>query len=203
MKLCTSSMWGRLFRASALSTCSTPSRVCRPRGQHVGAIFAGSGQLGTTLERKVRETQSRDVRLLGFVNQTQLPDIYAAADALVLPSEMDPRASVVNEAMAAGLPVVISSGTGVWGPGDLVRHGREGLVFRAADIDQLTLSCEFLLDSAKRDRMSSSAANRIQIWSYDTAAAGWCQAAHEVVGSCSPAYSALPPTGQPPSSASI
>ena len=52
------------------------------------------------------------VTLSDFVQPEALPDIYAAAGALVLPSRLDSWGVVALEACASGLPVVISDGCG-------------------------------------------------------------------------------------------
>ena len=49
----------------------------------------------------------------GFVQPDALPEIYAAAGALVLPSREDLWGVVALEACTAGLPVVVSDGCGV------------------------------------------------------------------------------------------
>jgi glycosyltransferase involved in cell wall biosynthesis len=70
------------------------------------------------------------------VNQRELPDWYAAADALVLPSDSrETWGLVVNEAMAAGLPVVVSDAAGC--SVDLVRHGANGFTYPCGDVDAL------------------------------------------------------------------
>jgi glycosyltransferase involved in cell wall biosynthesis len=148
------------------------------RGLPAGAIFAGSGPL----EHEIRHRASdlNDVHFLGFVNQERLPHIYAAADIFVLPSTRDPRGTVVNEAMAAGLPVVVTHGTGVWGPGDLVQHGREGFVVAVGDDRALSEALDRLLDPRLRYSMGQAALRRLDSWNYDVAAAGWEAAAVSV-----------------------
>jgi glycosyltransferase involved in cell wall biosynthesis len=49
---------------------------------------------------------------LGFVNQSRMTGVYAAADCLALPSARETWGLVVNEALAAGLPCVISNRVG-------------------------------------------------------------------------------------------
>lgn len=149
-------------------------------GHAVGAVFAGAGELEPVLRRQVEESRLHDVELLGFVNQSELPDLYAAADVFVLPSRKDPRGMVVNEAMAAGRPVIVSTGTGVWGPGDLVEHGREGFVVDTDDDRALAESVRRLLDPSLRQSMGHAASERAAYWSFDRAAAGWVQAVDAV-----------------------
>lgn len=145
-------------------------------GQRVGLIVAGTGPV---LDR-VRYAAARldAAHLLGFVNQSPLPSVYAAADVFVLPSCQEPHGTVVNEAMAAGLPVVVSSGTGVWGPCDLVMHGREGFVFERDNLEGLLAACRGLLNPERRLRMGLAARERVRECSYETAVAGW----HTAIG---------------------
>jgi glycosyltransferase involved in cell wall biosynthesis len=70
----------------------------------VTAIFAGDGSLADAIRNSL--PAKRGV-VTGFVNQSELPMYYQAADILVLPSNAETWGLVVNEAMAAGtLPVV-------------------------------------------------------------------------------------------------
>ena len=80
---------------------------------------------------------------LGHVDQGDLPALYAAADALVLPSIAtatfrEPWGLVANEAMHQGTPVVASDAVGAVA-GGLVRDGRNGLVFPGGDAGALAL----------------------------------------------------------------
>lgn len=146
------------------------------RGHAVGAILVGTGEQEEALRAFAGEHALSHVHFAGFVNQGELPDVYAAADAFVLPSAKDPRATVVNEAMAASRPVVVSTGTGVWGPGDLVADHREGFVFPTSDVPALARACEALTDVETRARMGAAAYSRARDWSFDLAVRGWREA---------------------------
>jgi glycosyltransferase involved in cell wall biosynthesis len=62
-----------------------------------------------------------------------MPSLYAAADLLVLPSDhQETWGLVVNEAMACGIPAVVSDAVGC-GP-DLIEAGHTGAVFPLGDI---------------------------------------------------------------------
>ena len=143
------------------------------QGHSVGLILAGSGPMEAELRRQVAYRNMTDVHFLGFMNQSKIPMVYAAGDVFVLPSQRDPRATVVNEAMAAGLPIIVSSGTGVWGPGDLAQHGHDALVFPTGDLAALRDACMYLTDPRARADMARVAAARMEHWGYEAAVAGW------------------------------
>lgn len=151
-------------------------------GQPAGALFVGTGELEDALRSRAAQLGMDEAHMVGFVNQTQLPQLYAAADVLVLPSIKDPRATVVNEAMAAGKPVIVSTGTGVWGPGDLVTNGKEGFVVDTDDDAALVAACRALMDGTLRSQMGRAASARAEYWSFDRAARGWEEAAASLTG---------------------
>ena len=94
------------------------------------------GRKESHLERRAAELGLEDrVRFLGFVNQSQLPSVYCAADLFVLPSLFEPFGLVVNEAMLCGLPVAVSDRVGA--KFDLVRPDENGYVFPAGDVEAL------------------------------------------------------------------
>lgn len=99
-------------------------------------VFAGEGPLRPQLESEVAALGiTPRVRFLGFVNQSQLPAIYTAADVMVLPSEYEPFAVVVNEAMLCGCPVIASNHVGA--ARDLVTPVCPEAVYTCGDIDTL------------------------------------------------------------------
>jgi glycosyltransferase involved in cell wall biosynthesis len=128
-------------------------------------VFAGDGPLRSTLERKASELKIADrVQFLGFINQSQLPPIYRAADLLVLPSHYEPFGLVVNEAMLSGCPVAVSDRVGA--KFDLVRPGENGYIFPVGDVDALAaILQEILRDPEKRARMGDAARQRMETWS--------------------------------------
>jgi len=109
----------------------------RQHGVPAHALFIGDGDLRASLERRAAEQGIRDaVTISGFINQAELPAWYAAADALVLPSDArETWGLVVNEAMAAGLPVVVSDAAGC--APDLVEEGANGWTYACGDVAAL------------------------------------------------------------------
>ena len=109
----------------------------RRRGVDARALFIGDGELRAAITlRAARSGIDEAVCIGGFVNQRDLPAWYAAADALVLPSDSrETWGLVVNEAMAAGLPVVVSDAAGC--SPDLVRSGENGFTYPCGDVGAL------------------------------------------------------------------
>lgn len=128
-------------------------------------VYAGDGPERSSLERRADELGVAErVRFLGFVNQSQLPSVYCAADLFVLPSLFEPFGLVVNEAMLCGLPVVVSDHVGA--KFDLVHPDENGYVFPAGDVEALaTIFQQILPDPQKRARMGSEARRRMETWS--------------------------------------
>lgn len=134
-------------------------------------VFAGSGGLEAELRARAR---GLPVVFTGFLNQSELPAAYAAADALVLPSlgARETWGLAVNEAMAARLPCIVSSHVG--GGADLVAPGRTGWIFEAGHVDALaeTLRTAFA-DPARLAAMGAAARAHVAAgFHYDQATAG-------------------------------
>jgi glycosyltransferase involved in cell wall biosynthesis len=126
-------------------------------------VFAGAGPLRTSLEAEALGVASR-VRFLGFVNQSRLPAVYASSDLMVLPSEYEPFAVVVNEAMCCGCAVVASDRVGA--ARDLVAPVAPQFVFPCGDIDALAaILKDALSDTARLQSVAHAAFAHIQTWS--------------------------------------
>ncbi len=99
-------------------------------------VIAGDGE-----ERpEIQETVSRlrmggSVHLVGAKSYADIPTCYALATAFVHASTTEPWGLVVNEAMASGLPVLVSNRCGC--ASDLVHEGVNGFTFDPCDTDQL------------------------------------------------------------------
>jgi len=99
-------------------------------------VFAGDGPQRNLLESRVNALGLADrVRVMGFVNLSQLPGFYYAADLFVLPSAYDPCPLVVPEAMFSGLPVILSDA--VLGRLEMIDVGKSGYLYPCGDVDAL------------------------------------------------------------------
>jgi glycosyltransferase involved in cell wall biosynthesis len=104
-------------------------------------LVVGDGPLRALAESRAAESRpGRRIVALPFRQQQEIAALYAASDALVLPSREDPWPLVVVEAMTAGLPVLASDAVG--NAADLIEPGQTGFVFRARDAAALARSFE-------------------------------------------------------------
>lgn len=169
------SSWGALPEDKVILFCAKLQPWKRPadllhafveaRLRSAMLVFAGEGPMRTELEAEVAALGvSSRVRFLGFVNQSQLPAVYKSADIMVLPSEYEPFAVVVNEAMCCGCPVIASDRVGA--VGDLVVPGRTGFVYPCGDTAALAgILKEAIADPARLETLRQGALTRMQSWS--------------------------------------
>lgn len=138
--------------------------------RRAAVLFLGHGALHDTLSRYAREHELH-VEFAGFVNQSELPRHYAMADVFVLPSTYEPRGAVINEAMACGLPVVVTDRCGSLG--DIVRDRENALVYPAGDAVALARHLDLLVDEpALRGRMAGRSLEIISTWDFASGVAG-------------------------------
>jgi 1,2-diacylglycerol 3-alpha-glucosyltransferase len=117
------------------------------------------------------------VEFLDWVSYAELPDHYGQAALFVLPSRFEPWGLVVNEAMAAGLPVLVSDAVGC--APDLVDSANGG-VFRAGEVAALQSRLDAFAESAldHRSAMSECSLQRIE----SMGCSQWAQALERSVG---------------------
>jgi glycosyltransferase involved in cell wall biosynthesis len=146
--------------------------AARQSGAPVRGLVVGSGPLDTET-RHLANSLEAPVSFAGFQNQSALPDYLASADALVLPSDGgETWGLVVNEAMACGLPTIVSSAAGCGR--DLIDEGRTGYRFPVGDIDRLAAAIVAVVDLVHNNRGAvwQAVADKIARYSCSSAVAG-------------------------------
>jgi glycosyltransferase involved in cell wall biosynthesis len=99
----------------------------------------------------------------GFKQYSELLVYYGLAGAFILASTSEQWGLVVNEAMAAGLPVIVSSRCGC--APDLVKHGENGFVFDPEDANSLAQHLRYVSsDECPRDLMGEASRKIINEW---------------------------------------
>jgi glycosyltransferase involved in cell wall biosynthesis len=139
--------------------------------QQVGMVFVGDGASGDRLQREAASICPGMVRFPGFAQREQLPAYYALAEMLVLPTYTDTWALVVNEAMACGLPVVLTRTAGC--APDLITENWNGLLVPPRDVLALTRAMNQLLSQRDvRAIMADNSEKRILEYSPEIWATG-------------------------------
>jgi glycosyltransferase involved in cell wall biosynthesis len=137
----------------------------------VDLVFAGEGVSRAELMRRASAINPGSVHFAGFVHREQLAVYYGLAEVFVFPTHTDPWGLVVNEAMACGLPIIVSSAAGC--AADLVVDHWNGLVVRPADSNQLASAmAELVRDTKLRFLLAQRSSEKILQYSPEACAAG-------------------------------
>jgi glycosyltransferase involved in cell wall biosynthesis len=126
---------------------------------------------------------SQHVLFTGFVDDEKRNQLLHLAEIAVFPSLYEPFGIVALEAMAAGLPVVVSD---VGGLADVIDHGRNGLKMYPNDEYSLALQVKDLLRNPKLRRTIRDAAFQdIQKYDWNRIAIRTIDIYHHVLGGSS------------------
>lgn len=123
-------------------------------------VLLGDGDGRADLER-LAGPESEGVVFAGFQQADVLPAYYGLAGAFVHPATLDQWALVINEAAAAGLPLVVSDGTGA--APDLVDEGSNGFTFPAADEAALARALDRIASLPDAERAAFGDRSRILV----------------------------------------
>ncbi len=134
--------------------------------------LVGSGELESTLRQTVHASNVADkVDFTDFLQYDPLAKVFRAGFSLILPSFSDQWGLVVNEAMAAGLPVLVSRECGC--AADLVQEPHNGFIFdpfSTEDIARALRSAD--VKEPEWQKMSTRSTEIIAKWTVDAFAKG-------------------------------
>jgi 1,2-diacylglycerol 3-alpha-glucosyltransferase len=136
-----------------------------------GLVFAGDGDAREDLMSRAKAVIPGAICFPGFAQREELAGLYALAEALVLPTYSDTWGLVVNEAMACGLPVVVSEVAGC--VVDLVEDGWNGYVVPSRNAERLAVAIDSILRQPELSgRMRLNSFDRIRTYSPQACADG-------------------------------
>jgi glycosyltransferase involved in cell wall biosynthesis len=140
-------------------------------GRRIRVLIVGSGPMQDELKQLAASLgDAVEVNFAGFLTQDELPSFYVQARLFCFPTSWDPWGVVVNEACAAGLPVLSTSKAGV--VGELVRDGENGRVL-PLDVEQWAEAARVILaDEAMLHRMSARSLELVGKYTFEEAADG-------------------------------
>ena len=119
-------------------------------------VLVGGDYLNGDLQRwAARRATGRDIRFVG--ERADALPWYQAADIFVLPSRWEGLSNALLEAMSCGLPVIA---TAVGGNGDVIEHGRTGLLVRPDEPGELCEAMRRLMGEPRLRIMLADAGRR-------------------------------------------
>lgn len=129
-------------------------------------VIVGDGEERENLEHQVSALGLAGVRFAGFQNQSAMPRFLELATVFVLPARHEPWGLIVNEAMNAAIPVIVTDDVGA--QPDLITDGVEGFVYPVGDIPALTTALRRVLATPETAAtMGQHALARINQWSFE------------------------------------
>jgi glycosyltransferase involved in cell wall biosynthesis len=142
----------------------------------LGLVFAGDGISRAELAENAKGISPGTVCFPGFAQREDLAGFYALADLLVLPTHSDPWGLVVNEAMACGLPIIVTNVAGC--SASLVQNGWNGYIVAPKDVEKLREAIDSVVRQPEpRRQMSARSLERIRNYSPEACANGLAAAA--------------------------
>ncbi len=139
------------------------------QGVDITLDLVGSGDTEGEYRELVESLQVQDqIEFRGYISREEIPNFYAQAHVFVLPSYNEGMSVATLEAMACGLPVVVSRTPGTE---ELVREGENGFTFEWGDIELLTqLLLKLDSDRALARQMALVSRMQAKKFSWDSSA---------------------------------
>ena len=145
-----------------------------------GMILIGNGPQKGEVEHYIKKFNLENVFMPGFQQKEEIPQYLAVSDVFILPSISETWGLVVNEAMAAGLPVLVSRKCGCYP--DIVKDGENGFSFDPFDKDELVgLMKGIIDDKVDLKKMGENSLKIIKNYTPERAAGIIVKTAAEVV----------------------
>lgn len=157
----------RLVPIKNIDTLLQAWSIVEKTGNNYRLAIVGDGPLQGSLASLKDDLHLSTVDLLGVVNNDKLASFYNNADAFILPSISETWGLVVNEAMAAGLPVLLSNGINACH--DLLQEGANGFSFSPLSVDEMAKAImNFIATSEETKRsMSIKSLELVDLMSYE------------------------------------
>jgi len=168
---------GRFWKGKGLPVLLEAFRRARLVNPAMSLLLIGDGPDEAAL--RAVEGSINGVRVQPFVQAPELPQYYAASDVFAFPTLGDPHGQVIEEAHAAGLPIITSDAAG-----DIRRRvvdGTTGFVVPSGDADALARRMiELAADPDRRRSMGARGAERVKAWGHEA----WADDFERFVSAC-------------------
>ena len=147
-------------------------------GFNTALLIIGDGPLRDQIETFIRQNALATVILAGFINQSEIANLFRISDIFWHFGKQEPWGLVVNEAAAAGLPLIVERTVG--SAQDLVVDGVTGFQVDSDNRQAVyEVSMRLVLDGAERRRLGSNARQVVlEHFSFEVCAAGLKRIVH-------------------------
>ena len=155
---------GRLIKRKGLSTLLKAFAAVTVKNSHCQLVIAGEGECKSDVLAAAQHADN--IAYCGHLDGAALLEQYALADVFVFPAFDEPWGLVINEAMAASLPVIVGEDVGC--TDDLVKQGVNGFLIPTDDYIELSDKMLKLADdSALRKEMGQASRKIITNWTME------------------------------------
>ncbi|MCF8396440.1 MAG: glycosyltransferase family 4 protein [Melioribacteraceae bacterium] len=142
----------------------------------IKVLLIGNGPLKDNCI-KILKLNNVDFHDAGFVQPSEISKFYHASKLFIFPTKRDPWGLVANEALASGLPVLVTSVAGV--ANELVINGYNGYVFESFDLDNWQTKIIRLIKNKKLyTELAINARKSVSSYTHESAAYGIIDAVH-------------------------
>ena len=152
---------GRLIYKKGVQDLIDAIKILKINGYDIIAFIVGEGDYKGELQMKSQDIKS-NIIFTGHVNPDKIYKYYYASDIFILPTYNDLWGLVVNEAMACGLPIIVTDAAGC--SYDLIKDN--GYIVTHHDINELSRAIEDLMDNKKRNEFGKNSRKIITKWTF-------------------------------------
>lgn len=150
-------------------------------GLQVKLLLVGQESELPQMLESLPQTTLHKIEYAGFQAPDNLPEFFRQADLFVLPSRYDGWGVVVNQAVAAGLPVICADTVGA--AYDLVTPGENGYLFPSGNVDALVENLKTYIYNPEKIRDASLASiQKSALISPSAGAKNWVDLLSKLVG---------------------
>ena len=125
-------------------------------------LIAGGGPLKDSLQARVPANLRGRVQFTGFLQMEDVVGCYHLSHALVHSSGREAWGLIINEAVAAGLPIVVTYVTGA--AAELVRHRVNGYVVAPGSVSEMADGMRFIADHPDRAQLGAASLRLLAEW---------------------------------------
>lgn len=145
---------GRLVKEKNIEVLLNAWKICESKNPNLNLVIVGDGKQRCFLEKFSNDLNLKNVQFMGRKKYDEIFEYYAKAHLFILPSYEEAYGAVVNEAISAGLPIIISDRVGC--RFETLEEGLNGFSFHHLDHTELASKILYVFEDEERWRKMSN-----------------------------------------------